>query len=438
MPTTAIRSNGRLSGGSTLPAQSLLRAVLLVPLLCAAQASVAQDSIEMRIAIYDLVADSRFDEAAELVLRGVRAQFGDPSRELARAQMTLADTFRTQGDFDLAESWLVDATTTLRGIESGDPTLMIDALLKQGDLYQLQNEHAYALEAYREARDLGRRSMGLLNLQQLDIIERMSVSYLAEGNEDYAKAVQEEAWSIRLRHFGVSSAEALEAHYSYARWLRNHANLGIVSSSELQLLYLDARNLIHENFAESEPEMAVRMLRELAHEVLTGMPYVGINNVAIYALLNARDLYEKNELDDPQLLAIIQRDMGDWSVLFAFLAPRVEDAYQESWEVLGTLPDGPALRTSWFSPLTVLYAAPAKSRRLTADPDAPWGSVDLAFTVDEDGRARDIEVVWSDPPGRLDTAVIRSVAESRFRPRIADGKLIRSSARLRLEFRYDP
>lgn len=73
------------------------------------------------------------------------------------------------------------------------------------------------------------------------------------------------------------------------------------------------------------------------------------------------------------------------------------------------------------------YPAHARMRRIE-------GFVDVEFTVDTQGRVRDVRVVGAEPPGVFDRAAINSVMHWRFEPRRQDGQAIEITARQRIEF----
>ena len=88
--------------------------------------------------------------------------------------------------------------------------------------------------------------------------------------------------------------------------------------------------------------------------------------------------------------------------------------------------------------MTVVEMTPVSRRGLSPEPDAPLGFVEIRFTVDRAGRARDIEITDSYPQGLKDSAFLRQYREGRFRPRVENGELVEVRRARRNEFRYDP
>jgi TonB family protein len=139
---------------------------------------------------------------------------------------------------------------------------------------------------------------------------------------------------------------------------------------------------------------------------------------------------------DPLLRAEILVDLGDWHAAFNRTWV-VDDAYRAAWNALAEVDNGDDLRQEWFSDLTVAYSAPFVSRHLTEEIDAPVGRVAATFTIDVNGRPDDFEVIESRPDGLLDQAARRQVLNSRYRPRMVDGRLIPSTGTVSWNFQYE-
>jgi hypothetical protein len=146
-------------------------------------------------------------------------------------------------------------------------------------------------------------------------------------------------------------------------------------------------------------------------------------------------------MPDPPLLLLaeLHLEAADWNVEFSTGAGFIaSEDYSMAWQLLGRLDNGDALRREWFEDLTVIEMGPISQRGLSDDPDAPKGRVEIHFTVDRAGRARDIEVVSANPPGFKESDFIRQYRNGRFRPRIEDGTIIDYRRARLIEFFYDP
>lgn len=63
------------------------------------------------------------------------------------------------------------------------------------------------------------------------------------------------------------------------------------------------------------------------------------------------------------------------------------------------------------------------------------GTVNLRFTVLEDGSVEDPSVVSSDPPRMFDRSATRAIMRWKFKPRIVDGRPVKREATLPMEFK---
>ena len=130
----------------------------------------------------------------------------------------------------------------------------------------------------------------------------------------------------------------------------------------------------------------------------------------------------------PLLLAATLRDLGDWYAAFSRVG-RGGHEYRESWNTLGELENADELREAWYQkPSFVLYVTPSQRglRPEGSEPGLVKGFVSVTFDVTPEGRTENVTVVESEPPGKKDEAILRSMRRSRFRPRIVDGEIVRA------------
>jgi TonB family protein len=149
------------------------------------------------------------------------------------------------------------------------------------------------------------------------------------------------------------------------------------------------------------------------------------------------EILKEERVDQPLLLAEILRDIGDWCMGLG-ISQHFEDAHVLSWDLLGLVEDGDRIRSEWFGAPTAIYTPELQARALSDRQNAPVGRIELSFTVDDDGSASRIEVVNADPEGILDKWAVKRVRQSKFRPRMEDGRFVSARTSTVIEFRYDP
>jgi TonB family protein len=232
------------------------------------------------------------------------------------------------------------------------------------------------------------------------------------------------------RNWPIESDQGLAAIYKYAGYLRDNGRF-----QEERDQYQQATRIIREHYGKDD----LRLIEPLAAIGNSFRSQRLPDSQGANALHEALTLIAAEKNPDPKMLAQLLTDVGDWEVAFA-KAPYDGAHYQRAWQILGTLPNGDALRASWFGrgPNYVLRE-PISQRLLSQQPNAPMGHVLVKFDVDRSGVADNVVVVESQPAGMKDDAVVRHVRRSRFRPQIIDGELVPAEGvALLFNFRFDP
>jgi tetratricopeptide (TPR) repeat protein len=387
--------------------------------------------LETRILMEELVEAGDFAAAAALearLLELAAAEFGDSGSRIAETHLLIAGLQKRSGNYTAAESSILAAIEIYSDQEGPLSPVLIDPFLDLGDNYSESGDYASAISAYSEARTIGRRSYGLLNQDQLEIIDSMTAAAERLGQLEEARDLQLEALTLVERTFDETSLEAIDARYKYAAWLREHRQF-----DEERRIYFEMLRLVNRDYADN-PLLAVRVMRARAAS------YREEDNGDGLGLSGLRDAVEMVEaMPEPSALTLAELylEIGDWNVEFSRTGA-IGDDYLEAWNYLGSVPNGAELRRDWFDGLTVVEIDPISSRGLSTDPEAPRGYVVVRFTVDTAGRSRDVEITDSYPPGFKDGAFMRQYREARFRPRIVNGELISTRHARRNEFRFDP
>lgn len=404
-------------------------------LLAAIQGATASTWLDTQAQIEQLSDSTEYEEAAALgprYLEEITQEFGADSRALAEAHLLVARTQRDIEQFDDAVDNALEATRIIELIDGEDSPALIDPLTFLGGIYQLADQHEFALTTFSDARNVSRRNFGLLNQQQLPLMDRMTEAAASLGNFDYGLELQKESRDIVARFHGENSREFLDASYHYLGWLGR-----LRQQIEHQRAVIQISRLIHDHF-DNDPMLRIELLQTTA-VIYRSNPLAmqSPERTKPTELELALRIIDRQKIDNPALRAAILRDIGDWYTAFGKTG-RADKSYLQAWELLGTLDEGSTLRNQWFSTLVVIRAAPLTSWLISASPSAPQGYVELAFTINADGRPVDISVVDSDPPGLLDTAAVVQVADSVFRPSIVNGRITPTAGRFTWTYRYKP
>ena len=366
------------------------------------------------------------DSQQQLVTR-TEDQFGKRSRQAAEAYVDLAEAQRRAGDHAAAEKSYLAAIDIDHSLEGPFSPLAIEPLTALGDNYRENSDYMRAVTAYGEAREINRRVYGLLNEDQIPLIDRITDVMLELNKPAEAEEAQLEALRIVERSHPPESDEALGALYKYARWLREQGRF-----QEERDQYMRALRTVHDHYGKDDPHQVPALLGIGNSFRVQRIP----EPQGAGSLHDALQILTTHGSTDKLALAETLRDIGDWEVAFTKVDYDGAD-YRRSWQLLGDVQDGEKYRKQWYSGPNYVLREPVSLAGLSQDPNSPAGHVIVKFDLDKTGHANNITIVESDPPGFKDEAVIRHIRRSRFRPQIADGVTVaRESLALQFNYRY--
>jgi TonB family protein len=387
--------------------------------------------LEAQIAFNDLVAAERYEEAVvvgERYLELTDQEFGLDSKQFALALANVAEIQRRVGEHLAAEEKLLRSIEIIRGLDGGFSEALVVPLIGLGANYHDDGNYLDALSAFSEARNVNRRVLGLLNEDQLPIMDRMTETLYSMDRIEEADEIQRDALKLMERKQGSDSIEVIDAVHRYADWLGRTGNYNAEREQYSRIL-----GIVRSAEGDDSPAM-IRALREIGNSFREQRLEEG---QGLGALLRARDIAERQP--DPDWLALAEalRDLGDWYAAFSRVGPTGEE-YRRAWQALDKLPAGERLQRRWFRGPEYVLREPVSQRGVTTDPAAAAGYVLVEFDLDTEGRPESVRVVESHPAGFKDDAVARSVQRSRFRPQMRDGEIVRGEKlSLRFAFRYE-
>jgi len=389
--------------------------------------------LEVELSMRDLVAEERYAEAipyAEQLVELVEEEVGT-SLDLGVALSNLAMLQRRVELFDVSEQNFLRAIDVIREVDGTFTDAVINPMIGLGLNYQARGDALEAEAVFEEARTVSRRVNGLMNPQQIDILDHLSNTMIAMERYEEADEFQMTALQLQERIHGLDTMELLPAIYKFARWLRSSYRY-----HEERLQYTRAMDIIRAN-AGPEDIALVRALSETGNSFRIQKYPEGRG---ISALRRALEIAQAQTEPDTRMLAELLIDVGDWNTAFSKVGPSGEE-YIQAWNLLGELENGDALRDRWFDdPRYVLRENPSnRGIGSPSEPGALPGHVLITFDVDTMGRTRNVVVVEAVPPGLKDDSTARAINRSRFRPRIVDGEIVWARGMARnFTFHYVP
>jgi TonB family protein len=364
--------------------------------------------------------------STEQLVKSTEQQFGKNTRQTAEAYMDLAEAQRRGGDREAAEKSYLTAIEIYRAYDGPFTPLAIAPLTSLGDHYQEGRDYRDAITAYAEARTINRRAFGLLNEDQVPLLDRMTRTYVEMDQPIEADQQQLEALKLVERNRPPESDEALSALYKYAGWLRETRRY-----QEERDYYMRAVRTIRDRYGKDDPRQVKGLLGIGNSFRVQRIP----DPQGIGALREALTLQIAETNPDPLTVAQTLRDLGDWAVAFSKV-DYAGDEYRRAWELLGNVPNGEALRKEWFTGAIRVLEEPISQRGLSHEENALKGRVLVRFDLDKSGRTQNVAVVESEPAGLKDEAVLRHIRRSRFRPQMENGELVEGKA-IGLLFTYE-
>ncbi len=385
--------------------------------------------LEIELLLGELFDQGRYEEAVPVAERMVELTEEELGLgvELGVALSNLAILQRRLELYAPSEQSFLRAIDMIREVDGTYSEAVINPLIGLGVNYRARGDYFEAVTIFEEARTVSRRAYGLLNEQQIEILDHLSSTML--DMENYIEADEHQLTALHLmeRVHGVDSLEVLPAIYKFADWLQSAYRF-----QEERGQYTRAMNIIRSHTSATDLAM-ITPLRAMGNSFrIQKLP----EGRGLSSLRRALEIAESQPEPDKLIIAEILVDIGDWNVAFSKVGP-TGDEYRRAWQLLGELANGDALREEWFDePSYVLRESPT-NRGLSSptDPGALPGHVLIAFDVTESGRTSNVIVVESVPPGLKDDSTARAINRSRFRPRMVDGEFV-SARRLARNFTY--
>jgi tetratricopeptide (TPR) repeat protein len=138
-------------------------------------------------------------------------EFGPESLEAGAAYVGWAEALTQAGEYEAAEENFLVAVEIFRNADGIYSENLVRPLVGLGDSYHLDGEYLNAVSAFNEARTVSRRVLGLLNKEQIAILDRMTRTFVSMGEYLEADQHQREALLIVERNHPPESIEVLSA-----------------------------------------------------------------------------------------------------------------------------------------------------------------------------------------------------------------------------------
>jgi len=403
----------------------------------------SKETLALALLQYQQAIDGElYTEAADAGKVYIGALLKDPNhdpKEWSRALARLGHAQHQAGELAAA---IENYTLAVEVIESETDRLDLLLAVPLQGLSRAQNDagnYRAAVASYKRLLHVQQVNQGLHTLGQAQTVNELSNVYYTLGDFQRANALQQSYVSIYSRNYPGDDLQKLPALYSQATMYTRTGRL------------IDSQKSYHQIIAMIERADGGKSLHLLTaiyqfSDLLQNNYIVDGNDGSYKArrfLRRAMYIAENHENASNLDRADAYIAMGDYLSLETFDKRAAMRQYFAAWEQLSDGSEWTDERDDRFGNPTLLNALPAKSatsmRKLMmlSQMDVNERSAHLAvqYTVGEDGRTRDLQMLESDPTGFWDPVVLNHVDGLIFRPGIVDGEPIEYQERV-YEIRY--
>ena len=366
---------------------------------------------------------------AERALLSSRAAYGPRDPRTLPPLINLAHARQQAGEVAAA---LADYRAAIEIAEaSGGPRdkHLFDAWYGTGYAHLQAGEALPATDALATALQVHRVNSGLYSAQQIEVLHALALAHRATGKPDLADELQYRRALVADRVFSPGAPQRLQTFLSVARWYREQGRIG-----EAVTLQAAAVKSLEESGTREDPRL-IDPLLELVQTAAMRRIEPDERPLPIYAH-PATSLSRAERIADAQPG---QSPAAKAQTLIRIADVNLATGRRESAYALYARAEALLAQARMTSPLTrpsfISFRPPAA--------ESPKGSgsgfVLAEFSVDRQGRTRDVRIVESMPKTltkELSARLTSALREARLRPRIHEGKPVESAGvRYRLPVR---
>jgi tetratricopeptide (TPR) repeat protein len=392
----------------------------------------------------------RYAEALPLAERAVAET--DPgatgSRDLAAALIDLAATQSRLGNLGGAEASYLRAFTLLESSQGMSSLRFLAPLAGLAAVYAAQNRHELAIDFYRQALAVFRRSQGLFDPAQTSLVEALAAS--CEAIRDYPGAEAERRYLVQIaaRNFESNDPRVVQALSQLALWYESMQNYATARQVHVQIYEIASKEGGKNNPALIDALLGIgrtHRLQFITDPDSVGKPFIAVEQISDLrlpglivpaqrdfnpkkmdsmgrrALLDALELLEGKTDPPADLLGRTLLELGDW-----YLSSSQPDTAMRYYSraaplFAASLKDGGT--NPLLAPRLVAYRPPlaaiAEKWQPYKETIARHASFEL--TVTEKGGTEDIVVTSSDMTSMQAFQLRQALEHALFSPRFENG-----------------
>jgi tetratricopeptide (TPR) repeat protein len=390
------------------------------------------------------------------------------SKNQAMALHNLARVQQLLGMHLKSEQSYKQSIHIIESLEGAFTSELLDLHSDLGTLYYASSDFDLAIESFRKAQHITHRNDGVYSLEQLEFVDSITMLNIKTGRVEDADQQQRFYYSINVRNYGEDDPRMLPAMNKMADWFKasgqfNEAmrtyekalavidkfNLGDTEKLEplrglSTVIYLkgsccsddplgQALHIVmtdpgsdHVDELDALIHLAdmhmIRKKREVAKKYYQdAWNRLGAENPLTHEIFDAPELLGVSRVEDVHkayYLTVEGRSASNRTII------RVATSNENSYNV-GYSPKRKEPATSVIGePLSLCHSQALALARTSDTEDLAQYLVDINFTVTSEGSVRNVSLLDSNAPRKLQKYVTNTLRQSRYRPTFREGEAV--------------
>lgn len=354
---------------------------------------------------------NEFDKAAQFseeLIRRIEREHGAESILLVGAMNKFAQAQQQLGSYESTEKSYRRSINIIELHEGQYSPRLIQPLSGLGLAYESLERNKEAIDIYRRAQHVIHRKEGVFSIEQLGLLNRMTINFGVLRDFEEADRAQRLRFKVS-KHNSHNQADILAAQHELSDWYANSGQYFRAIKS-----YKNSIRQIEEMYGKND----IRLLRPLRGIVHAGRGVESVEIQGISTLRRTEKILAKNPDVAPLEHASTLIAQADFYTVTdkTLLA---EKKYRDAWQILQTDKD----KQAFFSmPVRVSYPRLFVRRGVVGRRYQGTYIYDLEFDVMPDGRVSNVKFDNDDRPEILNDIVVEEIEQNlRYRPRYKDG-----------------
>ncbi len=417
---------------------SLLLVVLITSFTSSAQEDTPEELLEKRnqlqenfLSLYDQERYQQSILTASEILNITQEIYGPKSQNLVNPLNNLASSYFMIGDFEQAIKIFLECIALIES-KNNISSQLVSPLVALGLALNKSEQYNEAVEIFKRALHVNWVNNGFYNLEQIDIHDSLTESFIGLKNLEEANHHQSFQLGIYNNHFGKNSIKIDESLVKLAKWYRRS---GQVLSERLVFEELLDRQSNREN---QESKKLINTLQGISFSHRRE----GISMYdSVSPLKKALDIFAENQNQDLRLKLEILIDLGDTYTSYGRVSS-ANRAYQDCWQLIE---EDSSLRPE----IEERFSKPVRVRSIFIPERYPidrpidknkvyeQGFLTVRFDVETTGKTNKVSIIESDPSELLDRVALSAIKKTIYRPTYIEAEAQRSEGlTIRHEFSY--